>query len=69
MFPELVTDLANKIGQCAEWDPSELRSPAQPGILEPIRLPAELPIAKASHMVVVLYPSKAGGESMGSLMI
>jgi hypothetical protein len=30
MFSELVTDLANEIAQCPEWDLEELRSPAQP---------------------------------------
>jgi hypothetical protein len=39
MFSELVTDLANEIGQCADWDPEELRSPAQPVDPEPVRLP------------------------------
>ena len=30
MFSELVTDLANEIGQCDEWNPEALHSPAQP---------------------------------------
>jgi hypothetical protein len=30
LFSEMVTDLANEIAVCDEWDPNTLRSPAQP---------------------------------------
>jgi hypothetical protein len=65
MFSELVTDLANEIGQCTEWDPETLRSPAQPGNPEPIRLPESIPIVRARRMAVVLPMSKAGGRVDG----
>ncbi|KAI2490832.1 hypothetical protein MHU86_23742 [Fragilaria crotonensis] len=56
MFSELVTDLANEIGQCDEWDPVETRSPAQPTTPEPSRLPAEVPITQARKMAVHIPP-------------
>ena len=64
-FSELVTDLANEIGQCAEWDPETLRSPAQPDTPEPIRLPESVPMVQARRMAVVLPMSKAGGRVDG----
>ena len=65
MFSELVTDLANEIGQCSEWDPETLRSPAQPTTPEPIRLPASIQIVQARRMAVILPMSKAGGRVDG----
>jgi hypothetical protein len=65
MFPEIVTDLANEIGQCTEWDPETLRSPAQPDSPKPIRLPDGIPIARARRMAVVLPMSRAGGRVDG----
>jgi hypothetical protein len=62
MFSELVTDLANEIGQCDEWDPAECRSPAQPMTPDPLRLPASVPIAQARRMAVHIPPTKAGGR-------
>jgi hypothetical protein len=65
MFSELVTDLSNEIGQCADWDPEELRSPAQPENPEPVRLPESIPIVRARRMAVTLPMSKAGGRVDG----
>lgn len=38
LFSEMVTDLANEISQCTEWDPATLNSPAQPETPIPNRL-------------------------------
>ena len=61
-FGEVVTDLSNEIGQCDEWDPTEIRSPAQPLTPEPLRLPAHIPVAQARQMAVVIPPTKSGGR-------
>jgi hypothetical protein len=60
MFSEIVTDLSNEISQCAEWNPDELRSPAQPITPEPRRLSPEIPITQARPMAVVIPPTKSG---------
>ena len=65
LFSEVVTDLANEISQCDEWDPDELRSPAQPITPEPRRLSPEIPIAQARTMAVAIPPTKAGGRVDG----
>ena len=52
MFSEIVTDLANEISLCNDWDPLLLHSPVQPTVPEPIRVPASVPIAKARDMAV-----------------
>ena len=65
MFSGLVTDLANKIGQCDEWDPSVCRSPAQPLTPDPLRLPSSIRIAQARRMAVHIPPTKAGGRVDG----
>ena len=65
MFSELVTDLANEIAQCSEWDPEELRSPAQPETPEPVRLPADVPIALGREMAVLVPQSSRGGKVDG----
>ena len=65
MFSELVTDLANEIAQCTEWKPDELRSPAQPETPEPIRLPADIPIATSRPMAVLVPPPTIGGKVDG----
>jgi hypothetical protein len=52
VFSELVTDLANEIGQCDEWDPDDCRSPAQQLTPEPLRLPASIPIVQARQMAL-----------------
>ena len=35
LFSEMVTDLANEINQCEDWDPERLYSPAQPKLPKP----------------------------------
>ncbi|KAI2508556.1 hypothetical protein MHU86_5848 [Fragilaria crotonensis] len=65
MFSELVTDLANEIAQCDEWDPTEHRSPAQPSTPEPLRLPDHVPIVQARRMAINIPPTKAGGRVDG----
>jgi hypothetical protein len=35
-FSEIVTDLANEISMCAEWDPATLKSPDQTVTPDPI---------------------------------
>jgi hypothetical protein len=65
MFSEIVTDLSNEISQCAEWNPSKLRSPAQPITPEPRRLSPEIPITHARPMAVVIPPTKSGGRVDG----
>ena len=65
MFSELVTDLANKIAQCTEWNPGELKSPAQPETPTPVRLPVDIPIAAGREMAVVVPKSGRGGKVDG----
>ena len=52
LFSEIVTDLANEISQCKEWDPVELHSPAQPNVPTPKRLPDDVPVAESRRMAV-----------------
>ena len=52
LFSEIVTDLANEISQCPEWDPTELYSPAQPTLPKPRRLPTNVPLATSKKMAV-----------------
>jgi hypothetical protein len=54
MFSELVTDLANEIILCQDWDPEKLHSPAQPQVPNPIRLSPGIPMAQAKPMSVVI---------------
>jgi hypothetical protein len=65
MFSELVTDLANEIARCDEWDPNECRSPAQPATPEPLRLPTGIFIVQARRMALHIPPTKAGGRVDG----
>jgi hypothetical protein len=52
-------DVANKIGQCNEWDPKELRSPVQPDTPKPIRL------VNLQFVAVVILLTKAGDRVDG----
>lgn len=65
MFSALVTDLANEISQCTEWDPAELQSPAQPVTPEPFRLPAGVPIAVGREMALLVPQPVQGGKVNG----
>jgi hypothetical protein len=51
-FSEIVTDLANEISQCKDWDPATLRSPDQPVTPTPIRDLPDVPVATARPMAV-----------------
>jgi hypothetical protein len=48
----MVTDLSNKIPLCDDWDPDDLKSPAQPITPTSIDLPQSKPIAPARPMAV-----------------
>jgi hypothetical protein len=65
MFLELVSEVANEITQCAEWDPVELRSPVQLETSEPIRLPSDVPIAMGREMAVLVSQPARGGKVDG----
>ncbi len=65
MFSERVTDLANEISQCTDWDPTEIRSPSQPDTPEPIRLPAAIPLAQSRLLAVLAPMSESGGKVDG----
>ena len=58
----MVTDLANEIGQCEDWDPESLHSPAQPKLPKPRRVDPSIPIAEARPMAVEIPLT---GESIG----
>jgi hypothetical protein len=49
---KIVTDLANEISLCKEWDPKILRSPAQPVTPIPIMERDDVPIATACKIAV-----------------
>jgi hypothetical protein len=51
-FSKIVTDLANEISQCKDWDPDKLGSPDQPVTPTPIREMPGVTIAKARPMAV-----------------
>ena len=51
-FSEIVTDLANEISQCADWDPATLHSPDQPVTPTVIRMDKDLPFAPGRPMAV-----------------
>jgi hypothetical protein len=52
LFSEIVTNLANEISLCEEWDLEVLRSPAQPVTPIPIREPNDVPIGTACETTV-----------------
>jgi hypothetical protein len=60
LFSVMVTDLANEITQCAEWEPSELHSPAQPIAPAPVHLSESISIALASPLGVIPPPAPHG---------
>jgi hypothetical protein len=60
LFSEIVTDLANEISQCTEWDPSELSSPVQPIAPAPKREAEGVPIAKCRKMAVTIPVADEG---------
>jgi hypothetical protein len=61
VISELVTDLANEICQCKDWDPTNLNSPVQPTAPEPVYVAeAEAPLAPALPMAVEIPPIERG---------
>ena len=60
MFSEIVTDLANEISMCEEWDHVETRSPAQPQTPSPNRLPPDVPMAQGKAMSIIVPETKGG---------
>ena len=60
LFSEIVTDLANEISQCREWDPEDLHSPVQPQVPIPKRLPVDVPIAESRRMAVTIPIQSSG---------
>jgi hypothetical protein len=59
-FSEIVTDLANEIMQCNEWDPSTLYNPDQSETPIPVRETDNEPYATARPMAVSIPPTKEG---------
>ena len=47
MFSEMVTDLANEISLCDDWDETTVFSPAQPTVPTPVRLADDIPFGQA----------------------
>jgi hypothetical protein len=64
MFSEIVTDLANELSLCKEWNHDTTRSPAQEHTPHPIRLPEDIPMEKGRTMSV-LVPATSGGKVDG----
>jgi hypothetical protein len=52
LFSEIVTNLANEISLCEEWDSEVLPSPAQPVTPIPIMEPNDVPIGTACETAV-----------------
>ena len=52
LFSKMVTDLANEVLCCEEWDPGTLRSPAQPLTPKPKEASPDIPIALARPAAV-----------------
>jgi hypothetical protein len=65
MFLELVTDLANELGECMEWNPETAFSAAQQSVPAPKRLPPfSVPWAEAKPLAL-LVPYTEGGRVGG----
>ena len=63
LFSELVTDLANEIGNCQEWDPELFHSPAQQTLPSPRRLPGN--IAPGRELAVDIPLAGNSGDKIG----
>jgi hypothetical protein len=59
---EMVSDLANEISQCDEWDHETLFSPAQTDTPKPVLLPASIPISPAVGSMSVMPPPITEGK-------
>jgi hypothetical protein len=61
MVSEMVTDLANEISQCEDWDPTTLYNPVQPVAPKPIYLAdSDAPCLPALEMAVRVPPISWG---------
>ena len=61
MVSEMVTDLANEICQCEDWDPDTLHNPVQPVAPKPIYLvDSDAPCSSALPMAVRVPPISRG---------
>ena len=60
LFSELVTDLANELGNCRAWNPAVVFSPSQPRAPDPVRLPMSVPVEPARPMSVLGPASDSG---------
>jgi len=61
MVSEMVTDLANEICQCEDWDPVTLHNPVQPVAPKPIYLTdSDAPCSPALEMAVRVPPIRRG---------
>jgi hypothetical protein len=59
-FSEVVTDLANEISMCADWDPDTLKSPDQTVTPAPVRMTPDVPFGLAQPMAVIIPPVITG---------
>jgi hypothetical protein len=57
----MVTDLANEILLCLEWDPHSLHSPAQEPTADPELLPVSIPFAPACSLAVNIPVTSTSG--------
>jgi hypothetical protein len=64
LFSETVTDLANEIYMCREWDPEKLRSPGQPITPEP-KLEAKKEPFTQSLPTAVQIPTSSTSKTDG----
>ncbi|KAI2509039.1 hypothetical protein MHU86_5415 [Fragilaria crotonensis] len=60
LFSEIVTDLANEISRCKEWNPRELRNPAQSETPMPQRENESVAIATGRRMAVEVPMPESG---------
>ena len=62
LFSECVTDVANELGNCTEWDPLTTFSPTQPSVPTPKRVAeSAVPHAQAKPMAVIVPYSEGEG--------
>ena len=57
---EMMTDLANDILHCPDWDPNESHSPMQDDLPTPRPLPDDIPFAKALPTAIRSHPATWG---------
>ena len=57
---ELITDLANDLLSCPDWDHEKVHSPHKPSIPPPVILPSTSPFSHALPVDVIVPPKKHG---------